>query len=181
MFRSDSAESPHSHLDVVVLIEYGKCPGHPPLIGKGRIDEEMTYKGATYVRVQPIEGMRLPKWVNVNEIVAYDFTENVKAVPATVMNADVAIESVSVEAPVKPSLNRSAIISNFGNEIVIRRGDKARSYDNFGRLATPGERRLYDYLRENAHLFTVEPFTFTSEYGTHTSMYSKVWTSKGAK
>lgn len=76
------------------------------------------------------------------------------------------------------SLNRSAIISNFGSEIVIRRGDKVRVYDTFGRCATPGEIRLYRWLKENAALFNVEPFSFTADGGLFTAMYSKVWTSK---
>lgn len=80
--------------------------------------------------------------------------------------------------PEKTPLNRPAIISNFGNEIVIRRGDKVRSYDNFGRLATPGERRLYAYLKENAHLFNCEPFSFVSDGDLITAMWSKVWRSK---
>lgn len=181
MFRSDSAESPHSHLNAVVFIEYGKCPGLPALLGKGRIDGEMTYKGATYVHVQPIEGLRLPKWINVNEIVSYDFTENAKATPVAVMNADVAAAPVSFASDVKPSLNRPAIISDFGDEIVIRRGDKVRSYNNFGRLLTPGERRLYAYLKEMSNLWNVEPFSFTADGDLFTAMYSKVWTSKEVK
>lgn len=85
---------------------------------------------------------------------------------------------VNVSSPVTPPLNRPAIISNFGNEIVIRRGDKVRSYDNFGRLSTPGERRLYAYLRERSDLFNCEPFSFVSDGDLITAMYSKVWRSK---
>lgn len=82
MLQTNSPETSQAHIGAVVFIEYGKCAGLPRLIGKGCIDGEMTHKGADYVHVQPIEGLRLPKWVNVNEIVSYDFTANVKATAA---------------------------------------------------------------------------------------------------
>jgi hypothetical protein len=80
--KGKSNMSNQSHIGSIVFVEYGKCAGLPALIGKGRITDEMTYKGETLVRVEPVEGMPLPKWIRTHEIIGYDWTENVKATTA---------------------------------------------------------------------------------------------------
>jgi hypothetical protein len=98
--------------------------------------------------------------------------------PVAVMNAGVATELPAVTAPARRPLSRSVIISNFGDQIVIWRGDRVRTYNTFGRLATPGENRLYQWLKDNTELFDIEPFSFGEGGDIWTAMHSKVWRSK---
>lgn len=59
----------------LVFVPYGRCCDLPALTGKGRIDAVKEYRGAIYVHVQPVEGLPLPKWFNVNEV-QYAFEDN---------------------------------------------------------------------------------------------------------
>ncbi len=69
-------------IGVIVFVPYGRCCDLPALTGKGQIDAIKEYRGITYVHVQPVEGLPLPKWVNINQV-QYDFAANAKAAGLT--------------------------------------------------------------------------------------------------
>jgi hypothetical protein len=86
--------------------------------------------------------------------------------------------TVQNAAAVRPQLNRSAVVSDIGDQVTVKRGDRVRVYSNFGRCATPGEARLFHWLRQTSHLWNVEPFSFKADGSLFTAIRSKVWTSK---
>ena len=52
----------------LVYVQYGRCAGLPPLTGIGRITDTKVWRGLTYVYVEPVEKMPLPKWVPFHQV-----------------------------------------------------------------------------------------------------------------
>lgn len=62
----------------LVYVRYGFCAGLPPLTGVGRITDTKERWGATWVFVEPVKDMPLPKWVLFSEV-QYVFAEKTEA------------------------------------------------------------------------------------------------------
>lgn len=67
--------APTSHIGAVAFVEFGRALGLPTLVGKGRIVDERVRGNTTYLLVEPIEGMKLEKWVSEHDIRGYDWSQ----------------------------------------------------------------------------------------------------------